>query len=312
MREIKFRVFSYLTKEFLKHDSKIWEDSEHKFSGLEFLGGDEIYITYYTNIFRSEYESFSFPLKKSEYAVSQFTGLKDCKGNEIFEGDIVANICDGEILMVGDIQFGCGVFGVEWVDCKKNKSMVGSWGQKHNLRRLDDDIIEKNKIEVIGNIYETPKLLKTKIGSTPYSLVKGDEEKWQNAIRKEYAKNKQLELRAWHKDLKLMEKVEKLYLNFGSCRTENYNENIKNFVLMRFTGLYDCNGTKIYEGDIVESGTKYNHSNFEVRFVASRNESGFCNDELGCFIGFDDISQDFKEECKVIGNVFQHPELLER
>lgn len=59
--------------------------------------------------------------------------------------------------MVGDIQFDFGIFGIEWVDCKKNKSMVGSWGQKHNLRRLDDDILDR--IEVIGNIYETPKLL---------------------------------------------------------------------------------------------------------------------------------------------------------
>lgn len=77
MREIKFRVFSHSTKEFLKHDSKIWEDSEAKFSGLEFLGGDEIHITYYNNIFSDE--RFSFPLKESEYAISQYTGLKTKK-----------------------------------------------------------------------------------------------------------------------------------------------------------------------------------------------------------------------------------------
>ena len=302
MREIKFRVFSFLTKKFLKHDNKIWEDSEAKFSGLEFLGGDEIYITYYNNIFRSEYESFSFPLKKSEYAVSQYTGLKDKRKVEIYEGDILKReIYEGHPEYY-EVVFDAG--------CFKRKPLDKETFENHGLFNLVEQNCKEN-YEIVGNIYEKSKITSA-LCIEPYSLVKECEEKWQNAIRKEYAKNKQLELRAWHKDLKLMEKVEKLYLNFGSCRTENYNENIKNFVLMRFTGLYDCNGTKIYEGDIVESGTKYNHSNFEVRFVASRNESGFCNDELGCFIGFDDISQDFKEECKVIGNVFQHPELLER
>ena len=95
--------------------------------------------------------------KETECEIMQFIGLKDKKGKEIYEGDIVADILDGEILMVGDIQFKFGIFGVEWVDCKKNKSMVGAWGQKHNLRRLDDDIVDR--IEVIGNIFQNPELL---------------------------------------------------------------------------------------------------------------------------------------------------------
>lgn len=158
-------------------------------------------------------------------------------------------------------------------------------------------------------IEESPCIKLPKILTEPYSLVKEREEKWQNAIRKEYVKNNQLELRAWHKDLELMEKVEELNLNFGSCRTENYNENIKNFILMRFTGLYDCNGTKIYEGDIVDSGGN-NNVCYEVRFIANRGIIAFCDDELDMFIPLDDISQSFKENCQVIGNVYQHSELL--
>lgn len=90
--------------------------------------------------------------------VGQFTGLTDKNGNKIFEGDIVVTrYPEGDICVIGDVQFDSGVFGVEWTNHKKSKSMVGSWGQNHNLRRFDDDII--NHIEVIGNIHDNPELL---------------------------------------------------------------------------------------------------------------------------------------------------------
>lgn len=90
--------------------------------------------------------------------VGQFTGLTDKNGKNIFEGDIVVTrYQNGGICSIGDVQFDCGVFGAEWTVHKKNKTMVGSWGQRHNLRTFDDDII--NNIEVIGNIHDNPELL---------------------------------------------------------------------------------------------------------------------------------------------------------
>lgn len=90
--------------------------------------------------------------------VGQYTGLKDKNGNKIFEGDIVViRYTSGEICSIGDVQFDCGVFGAEWVCNKVSRSMVGGWGQLHNLRRFDDEIIER--IEVIGNIIDNPELL---------------------------------------------------------------------------------------------------------------------------------------------------------
>lgn len=84
--------------------------------------------------------------------------MTDKNGNKIFEGDIVVTrYLSGDICMTGDVQFDCGVFGAEWVAHKKNKTMVGAWGQTHNLRRFDDDIIEH--IEVVGDIYDNPELL---------------------------------------------------------------------------------------------------------------------------------------------------------
>lgn len=93
--------------------------------------------------------------------VGQFTGLTDKNGTKIFEGDIVCTrYSDGKICCSGDVQFCYGVYGAEWIEQKKNKGMVGGWGQLHNLRRFDDDII--NNIEVIGNIYDNPELLEEK------------------------------------------------------------------------------------------------------------------------------------------------------
>jgi uncharacterized phage protein (TIGR01671 family) len=83
--------------------------------------------------------------------------LKDKNGKDIYEGDILCNDEYHTWEWRGVVKFSHGVFGAEWLSNVKSQSMVGSWGQKHNLRRLDDDIIERQI--VIGNIYENPELL---------------------------------------------------------------------------------------------------------------------------------------------------------
>jgi uncharacterized phage protein (TIGR01671 family) len=92
-----------------------------------------------------------------DYPKMQFTGLHDKNGKEIYEGDIICNDKYDTWEWRGVVKFSHGVFGAEWLVNIKKQSMVGAWGQKHNLRRLDDDIIEG--LIVIGNIYENPNLL---------------------------------------------------------------------------------------------------------------------------------------------------------
>lgn len=89
--------------------------------------------------------------------VGQYTGLTDKNGKNIFEDDIVCLVYGDKMLSTGDVQFDYGVFGVEWTTFKKNKGMVGGFGQLHNLRRFDDGLADR--IKVIGNIYDNPKLL---------------------------------------------------------------------------------------------------------------------------------------------------------
>jgi uncharacterized phage protein (TIGR01671 family) len=70
--------------------------------------------------------------------LQQYTGLKDTNGNKIFEGDIVK--CSYRTEEVFEITFGNGGFRLNGV------THIG--------------VLNKTEITVIGNIFETPELLK--------------------------------------------------------------------------------------------------------------------------------------------------------
>lgn len=80
--------------------------------------------------------------------LGEFTGLNDKNGKELFEGDI----CRFGSGMIRSIDFKNGGFGylpdLDWRD-----DFVGFAGHNHFTEVLE-------KIEVIGNIYENPELIK--------------------------------------------------------------------------------------------------------------------------------------------------------
>ena len=133
MRDIKFRAWLDEDERMLKPTS-IWD------FGGDYAGAsiDGIYLTY------QGYPDGKIPLM-------QYTGLKDKAGVEIYEGDIVLQ--DGEEIIVS--------YGIQEVDAFEGMGW-NLWsfydddgnGYKANGVRL------KSEIEVIGNLYENPELIK--------------------------------------------------------------------------------------------------------------------------------------------------------
>jgi len=80
------------------------------------------------------------------------------------------------------------------------------------------------------------------------------------------------------------------------------DENKNRFVLQQYTGLKDANGKEIYEGDILK--WEYPEKFLNLVTVRWTNEE----EDYDGWVTTNLIGQG--GECKIIGNIFENPELL--
>ncbi len=120
--------------------------------------------------------------------------------------------------------------------------------------------------------------------------------------------------RAWNKATKEMHEVDDIVsIDFGKSeicvKTLFFGKfsyyDLDDIVFMQSTGLFDKNGKEIFEGDIVDS-----EGGFTTGVVEFRSD-------LGMFVSTLIKYNNFEQLCnahglvKVIGNIYENPELLE-
>lgn len=126
--------FKQREKKFRAWDPEHWDEVKEEFIGEMFyfdilnLRDDHEGIWYKDN--------YIGHLLNKDSSIMQYTGLKDKNGKEIYEGDIV----DGGFIVAWHLN--------RWVYSYDGNASEGN---------LDDDC------EVIGNIFENPKLLDEKV-----------------------------------------------------------------------------------------------------------------------------------------------------
>ena len=114
--------------------------------------------------------------------------------------------------------------------------------------------------------------------------------------------------RAWSKNHKILSEVINIDFWTENTITENFiDRDFDDIILMQSTGLCDKEDTEVFEGDILHHQIQTDYP-FIVKY--DKDNGRWYGDGLSRTYRID-ITKEFLQYYKVIGNIYENPELLE-
>jgi len=153
MREIKFRAWDKINEKMIYSNGEIdYFDGD----GIEGGAMETIFLDMWGNVEKYIHTTGGTNEVKmiNDAEIMQYTGLKDKNGKEIYEGDILKVELRSKDNYIGRVDFNYGQF---W--CVKHNGYGGT-GYDFDFLCNKDRYSKTAIIEVIGNIFENPELLK--------------------------------------------------------------------------------------------------------------------------------------------------------